>query len=157
MFLSKSIQKLESLEHLKDFQDFLVNYKIIYCLINTFFIICISCGTFLAQLLTKYRIRAAESSEILLKVIKNPITDHLPMGAPIIATSEKSRLVDLDEYIGDIANLNKPVAFVVGAISTGDLDIDYNEDSISVSSYPLSAAVVCSKLCNSFEKIYDVL
>lgn len=108
-------------------------------------------------MLTKYRIRAGESSEILLRVIKNPVTDHLPMGAPIIATSEKSRIVDLDEYVKDITKLKKPVVFVVGAISTGDLNIDYNEDSISVSSYPLSAAVVCSKLCNSFEKIYDLL
>lgn len=112
---------------------------------------------FPAQLLTKYRIRASDSSEILLKVIKNPITDHLPMGSPIISTSEKSRLVDIDEYSRDIAKLNKPIVFVVGAMSTGDLNVDYNEDSISVSSYPLSAAVVCSKLCNSFEKIYDVL
>lgn len=107
--------------------------------------------------MTKYKIRASESSEILLKVIKNPITDHLPMGSPIIQTSEKSRLVDLDEYSRDIANLNKPVVFVVGAMSTGDLNIDYSEDSVSVSSYPLSAAIVCSKLCTSFEKIYDIL
>jgi rRNA small subunit pseudouridine methyltransferase Nep1 len=106
-------------------------------------------------LLLKLRIRAAESSEILLKVIKNPIIDHLPLGSPIIATSEKSRLVDIDEYCSSLSN--KIPVFVVGAISKGDLNIDYNEDSISVSSYPLSAAVVCSKLCNSFEKVWDVL
>jgi rRNA small subunit pseudouridine methyltransferase Nep1 len=109
-----------------------------------------------AQLLTKYKIRASESSEILLKVIKNPISDHLPMGSPIIATSEKSRLVDIDEYVSSL-NKGMPVIFVVGCMSQGDLDIDYSNDSISVSSYPLSAAVVCSKLCNSFEKVWDVL
>lgn len=106
----------------------------------------------IAQLLTKYRIRAAESAEILLKVIKNPIVEHLPIGCPIVATSEKSRLVDIDEYCKSL-NKGKPVVFVVGAISQGDLDIDYNHDSISVSSYPLSAAVVCSKLCNAMEKV----
>ena len=110
----------------------------------------------MAQLLTKYRIRAAESSEILLKVIKNPITEHLPMGCPIITTCEKSRLVDIDEYCSTL-NKGKPVVFVVGAISKGDVEIDYGNDSISVSSYPLSAAVVCSKLCNSFEKVWDIL
>lgn len=110
----------------------------------------------MAQLLTKYKIRAAETSEVLLKVIKNPITDHLPMGSPIIATSEKSRLVDIDEYCQSL-NKGKPVVFVVGAISQGDLEIDYSNDSISVSSYPLSAAVVCSKLCTSFEKVWDIL
>ncbi len=103
----------------------------------------------------KLRIRAAESSEILLKVIKNPITDHLPLGAPIVTCSEKSRLVDLDEYCSSIGN--KTPVFVVGAISKGDVEIDYAEDSVSVSSYPLSAAVVCSKLCNSFEKVWDIL
>ena len=110
----------------------------------------------MAQLLTKYRIRAAETSEILLKVIKNPISDHLPMNCPVIATSEKSRLVDLDEYCTSL-NKGKPVIFVVGAISKGDLDINYHNDSISVSSYPLSASVVCSKICNTFEKIWEVL
>jgi rRNA small subunit pseudouridine methyltransferase Nep1 len=78
------------------------------------------------------------------------------MGSPIIATSEKSRLVDIDEYTSSL-NKGKPIVFVVGAISQGDLNIEYSNDSISVSSYPLSAAVVCSKLCNSFEKIWDVL
>jgi rRNA small subunit pseudouridine methyltransferase Nep1 len=106
--------------------------------------------------LTKYRIRAAETSEILLKVIKNPVTDHLPSGVPIIATSEKSRLVDVDEYSQSL-DKGKSVVFVVGAMSQGDLNIDYSHDSISVSSYPLSAAVVCSKLCTSFEKVWDIL
>lgn len=109
-----------------------------------------------AQLLTKYRIRAAESSEILMKVIKNPITDHLPAGVPIITTCEKSRLVDIDEYSQSLDN-GKSVVFVVGAMSQGDVNIDYSHDSVSVSSYPLSAAVVCSKLCTSLEKVWDIL
>jgi rRNA small subunit pseudouridine methyltransferase Nep1 len=109
-----------------------------------------------AELLTKLRIRAAESSEILLKTIKNPITDHIPTNIPIIATSEKTRLVDIDEYVNDF-EFSKPVAFVVGAISKGDLNIDYHTDSVSVSSYPLTAAVVCSKICNAFEKNLKIL
>ena len=109
-----------------------------------------------AQLLTKYKIRASESSEILLKVIKNPIIDHLPIGSPVITTSEKSRLVDLDEYANSL-NSGKPVCFVVGAMSKGDVEINYSNDSISVSSYPLSAGVVCAKLCNSFEKVWEIL
>ena len=34
----------------------------------------------MVQLLHKYSITAAESSVKLLKVIKNPVTDHLPPG-----------------------------------------------------------------------------
>lgn len=110
----------------------------------------------MAQLLNKYRIRAAESSEILLKVIKNPIKDHLPIGCPIIGTCEKSRLVDLDDFCTSL-DKGKPVVFVVGAMSKGDINVDYTDDNVSVSSYPLSAAIVCAKLCTSFEKVWDVL
>lgn len=107
-------------------------------------------------MLLKLKIRAAESSEVLLKVIKNPITDHLPIGAPIIATCEKSRLIDTDEYARSLDN-GKPVVMVIGSMSQGDLNIDYNHDSISVSSFPLSASVCCGKVCTSFEKIWDIL
>lgn len=113
------------------------------------------CGL-MAQLLTKLRIRAANSSEILLKVIKNPITDHLPLGCPIIATNEKSKLVNLDEYVESL-NKGVSIAFVIGAMSKGDLNIDYNNDTVSICSYPLTAGIVCSKICTSFEKAWDVL
>jgi rRNA small subunit pseudouridine methyltransferase Nep1 len=52
----------------------------------------------IAQILSKLRIRAVESSETLLKVIKNPITLHLPPNAPKIGTSCKARLVDFKVY-----------------------------------------------------------
>lgn len=92
----------------------------------------------------------------MLKVIKNPITDHLPLVCPIVCTSEKSRLVDLDEYCKSL-NKGKSVVFVVGSMSQGDVDIDYHNDSVSVSSYPLSAGVVCGKLCTAFEKVWEIL
>ena len=78
------------------------------------------------------------------------------MNIPVISTSEKSRLVDIDEYCRSL-DKSRPIAFVVGCMSKGDVNIDYNDDSISVSGYPLSAAVVCSKLCTSMEKIFDIL
>ncbi len=89
-------------------------------------------------------------------MIKNPITNHLPLGAPIISTCEKSRLVETDEYAKSLDN-GKPVVVVIGAISKGDLEIDYNHDSISISSFPLSASVCCGKICSSFEKVWDIL
>ena len=39
------------------------------------------------QLLHKMRIRSAEGSETLLKVIRNPVTVHLPVGARIMGAS----------------------------------------------------------------------
>jgi len=108
-------------------------------------------------LLKKLRIRAKESSEVLLKVIKNPITDHIPEGSLIVTLNEKSRLVDRDEYALNCTKEHKHVVFVIGAISKGDVNIDYNHDSISLCSYPLSAGVVCSKVCDSFEKAWGII
>ena len=111
------------------------------------------CGL-MGQLLQKYRIRAMNSSEVLLKVIKNPITQYIPFGCPIISTNEKSKMVKLEEYIDTLKSNN--VAFVVGAISKGDVNIDYMTDTISISSFPLTAGIVCSKICTAFEKNWDV-
>ena len=111
------------------------------------------CGL-MGQLLQKYRIRAMNSSEVLLKVIKNPITQYIPFGCPIISTSEKSNTVKLEDYIYNLKSNN--VAFVVGAISKGDVNIDYMTDTISISSFPLTAGIVCSKICTAFEKCWDV-
>jgi rRNA small subunit pseudouridine methyltransferase Nep1 len=104
----------------------------------------------------KLKVRSSENSEVLMKVIKNPITDHLPAGCNIISTCEKSRLVKTDDFVKSL-DKSKPVAIVIGAMSQGDLDIDYANDSISVSAYPLSASVVCSKVCCSFESIWEIL
>lgn len=108
-------------------------------------------------LLQKLKIRAKENSEVLLKVIKNPITDHIPLGSLIVSTNEKSRLVDKDDFALNCTKDYKNIVFVVGAISKGDVKIDYNHDSVSISSYPLSAGVVCSKICDSFEKAWGII
>ena len=108
----------------------------------------------MGQLLQNYRIRALNSSEVLLKVIKNPITQYIPFGCPIISTNEKSKLVKLEEYINDLKSNN--AAFVIGAISRGDVNIDYMTDTISISSFPLTAGIVCSKICTAFEKCWDI-
>eukprot|EP00127_Corallochytrium_limacisporum_P006325 Clim_evm36s225 gene=Clim_evmTU36s225 len=114
------------------------------------------CGL-MVQLLLKRSIRAVESSERLLKVIKNPVTDHLPIGC------RKIRL----EYDPDgVRSVNKivqefpeeePVAFVIGCFASGDVDVSYCEDSISISNYPLSAAICCNRICGAFEEKWNVL
>ena len=112
------------------------------------------CGL-MSQLLQQYRIRALNSSEVLLKVIKNPITQYIPFGCPIISTNEKSKLIKLEDYIDSLKSNN--IAFVIGAISKGDINIDYMTDTISISSFPLTAGIVCSKICTACEKCWDVI
>ena len=52
---------------------------------------------------------------MLLQVIKNPVTDHLPAGCLKIGTSYHSdQIVDVRKFAED-----KPIVFVVGAMAHG--------------------------------------
>jgi rRNA small subunit pseudouridine methyltransferase Nep1 len=107
------------------------------------------------------KIRATGSSVTLMKVIKNPVTAHLPIGVKKIGTSEKGKQVHLGEYVKQLmaADPMRPVVFTVGAVSVGDpaMEVDYIDECICVSKYALSAACVCGKLCNAFEDLWKVL
>jgi len=109
----------------------------------------------MVQLLHKYSITAAESSTKLLKVIKNPVTDHLPPGCRKILMSysagEKPVAASTLVPQGD-----DPVVFVIGAIAKGAIKTDYTEETYSISNYPLSAALTCTKLCEAFEQAWGV-
>ena len=65
----------------------------------------------------------------------------------------------------------EPICIVVGAIAKvtkhywfncylsllkGAIVTDYTEENISISNYPLSAALCCSKLCDAFEQAWGV-
>jgi len=52
---------------------------------------------------------------------------------------------------------DKVVVFVIGAMSHGKIDVDYINDEISISQYPLSGSVACGKICASFEKFFGVI
>ena len=107
------------------------------------------------------KIRATGSSVTLMKVIKNPVTAHLPIGVKKIGTSTKGKLVHLGEYVKQLMNQDprKPVVFSIGAVSVGNpaMEVDYIDECICISNYALSAACVCSKLCDAFEDLWKVL
>jgi len=113
----------------------------------------------MVQLLHKLSIRAQDQVKggiKLLKVIKNPIVDHLPVGCKKVSTTFNcEKLVNVKDYVED--GFQQPIVFVVGAMAKGSVNVDYNEDTISISSYPLSAALTCSKICNAFEEKWSVL
>ena len=54
----------------------------------------------------------------LLKVIRNPITDHLPIGCQKYCTSFSS---EKRCKPGDLVNDEKPVAIVIGAMAHGQV------------------------------------
>ena len=37
------------------------------------------------------------------------------------------------------------------------VEVDYTEDTLSISSYPLSGALTCAKICTAFEEVWGVL
>ncbi|KJE91388.1 C2f protein, variant [Capsaspora owczarzaki ATCC 30864] len=111
----------------------------------------------MVQLLHKLSIRATDGPDRLLKVIKNPVTDHLPPGCRKIGFSfDAKRTVQFSEYIKTLPPTD-PVAFIVGAFAHGEIDEDYCEESIAISEYPLSASVACGKLCAGFEDLWGIL
>jgi len=68
------------------------------------------------QLLHKFSIRASDGPMKLLKVIRNPVTDHFPVGCKKYGTSHSSdKLVKPIELVAD----EGPVVVVVGAMAHG--------------------------------------
>ncbi len=113
------------------------------------------CGL-MVQLLHKLSIRASDTSQKLLKVIKNPITDHLPAGCPrYLASFAAEKVQHVDEFAAEQAS-DEPLVVVVGAMAKGQVDCDYTDKFVSISNYPLSAALTCSKFCNAFEDKWKV-
>lgn len=108
-----------------------------------------------SQLLLKGKITAADSNETLIQVVNRPIKE-LMRNIPVITLSERGRIIDIDTYAEGFAS--KQVCFVVGAMNTGEVEsfVDYNDDSIAISSYALSSWVVCAKVCTAFEGVWDV-
>ena len=53
----------------------------------------------MVQLLHKMKIRAAGESKTLLRVVKNPVTRHLPTGCRVIGTSVKGKLISPHDLV----------------------------------------------------------
>lgn len=51
----------------------------------------------------------------------------------------------------------EPIALVIGAFAHGNVNTDYTEGAFSISKYPLSAALACTKLCSAFEEAWGIV
>jgi rRNA small subunit pseudouridine methyltransferase Nep1 len=113
------------------------------------------CGL-MVQLLHKMRVRAADGSDTLLRVVRNPVTSHLPVGATVVGLEVGAPLVDAFDLPAQLPR-GRPVVFVVGAMSHGDIAADYITRTFSLSRHQLSAACALSKLLNGYEHHLGVL
>lgn len=112
----------------------------------------------MVQLLHKLSIRSVKSEEKLLRVIKNPITDHLPTKCRKVTLSFDAKIQRVQDYVQKLDD-DESICVFVGAMARGKDNFadEYVDEKIGLSNYPLSAAVACSKFCHGCEDIWDIL
>ncbi|KAF5093899.1 hypothetical protein D0Z00_003798 [Geotrichum galactomycetum] len=112
----------------------------------------------MVQLLHKLSIRSVNSEERLLKVIKNPITDHLPTKCRKVTLSFDAKIQRVQDYVEKLDE-DESICVFVGAMARGrDTFADeFVDDKIGVSNYSLSASVACSKFCHGCEDAWGIL
>mmetsp|Transcript_17118 Transcript_17118/g.25331 ORF Transcript_17118/g.25331 Transcript_17118/m.25331 type:complete len:231 (-) Transcript_17118:35-727(-) len=113
----------------------------------------------MVQLLHKLKIKGTSTNVTLLKVIKNPISRHLPAGARIygfsvVGTKYNPRLLaaKLPEDV--------PVVFYFGAMASGHITIEEHpeiEEMISVSEFSLSGALAINRVLGAVENEWGVV
>ncbi|CAE6386049.1 unnamed protein product [Rhizoctonia solani] len=112
----------------------------------------------MVQLLHRLSIRGVNGSEKLLKVIKNPVTDHFPTNTYKITLSGDSQTVKLSNYLPTLPETHS-IAVFVGAMARGKDDFAdaIVDEKISISDYALSASVACGKFCCALEDLWDIV
>ncbi|KVH91732.1 ribosomal RNA small subunit methyltransferase nep-1 [Cynara cardunculus var. scolymus] len=109
------------------------------------------------QLLQKLSISTVGKREKLMRVIKNPVTQYLPVNSRKIGFSHSSeKLVDMHDYVATL-DKDATLVFVVGAMAHGKIENDFVEDYISISGYPLSAAYCITRITNALERKHKIL
>lgn len=112
----------------------------------------------MVQLLHRLAIRSTNSNDKLLRVIQNPITDHLPPNCRKVTLSFEAPLVRVREYVERLEP-KESICVFVGAMAKGNDNFadDLVDEKIGISSYSLSASVACSKFCHAAEDAWDIL
>lgn len=133
----------------------------------------------MSELLEKFKVRGTVGFSPLLKVIKNPITSHLPVGAhKVVCTYNTENVLDIREHASKIVQHALPrsngvasptdediadrgqdvhVVYVVGAMAHGKVTEEWADEYVCISEYPLSGATVCSKITNTYESLLGIL
>ena len=112
----------------------------------------------MVQLLHRLSIRSVNSQEKLLKVIQNPITDHLPPNCRKVTLSFDAPLVKVSDYIGTLDH-KESICVFVGAMAKGTDNFadQFVDEKIAISNWSLSASVACSKFCHAAEDVWGII
>jgi rRNA small subunit pseudouridine methyltransferase Nep1 len=112
----------------------------------------------MVQLLQRHTIRSNETSEPLLRVIANPISDHLPPNCRKVTLSFEAPTVRVADYIRTLEP-KESVCVFIGAMAKGKDDFadEWKDEAVSISNFSLSASVACSKFCHAAEDVWNIL
>lgn len=112
----------------------------------------------MVQLLHKLSIRSVNSEEKLLKVIKNPISDHLPTKCRKVTLSFDAQIRRVQDYV-ETLDEDESICVFVGAMARGQDNFadEFVDEKIGLSDYPLSASVACSKFCHGCEDVWGIM
>jgi rRNA small subunit pseudouridine methyltransferase Nep1 len=116
----------------------------------------------MVQLLHKMKIKAGTESTTLLKVIKNPFSQHLPPGTRCYGFSCQGSLYSPISLARKLLpeTIKVPTCFIVGAMSTGHVTMEdhpYMEEMLSISEYPLSGAAALSRIMGGIEHHWGIV
>lgn len=112
----------------------------------------------MVQLLHRLAIRSTNSQEKLLRVIPNPITDHLPPKCRKVTLSFDAPVRRVRDYL-DTLDPDESICVFVGAMAKGEDSFadEWVDEKIGISNFSLSASVACSKFCHAAEDSWDIL
>ncbi|XP_021288432.1 ribosomal RNA small subunit methyltransferase NEP1-like [Herrania umbratica] len=111
------------------------------------------------ELLQKFSVKAANEHGKLLRLVENPVTQHLPANSHKIGLSYSSnKLVCLKDYVGGISD-DENLVFVVGAMAHGKTDADYVDDLISGYAFSIMFVIIkrfmLEHACSSFPTFFS--
>eukprot|EP01033_Poteriospumella_lacustris_P009400 gene9400-6731_t len=112
----------------------------------------------MVQLLHKLKIRSADGQDMLLKVIKNPISSHIPPGAHVIGFSHHGGSQTPMQFARSLPT-DKPVVLVFGAQATRGIvpeEHPYIQDLVSISQFPLSGIVAINRVLGAVEETWGL-
>ena len=115
-------------------------------------------SSLMVQLLHQLKIRSSDS-EMLLRVIKNPVTRYIPAGSKCFGFSQHGTLYSPFSFSKALPD-DVPIVLVLGAMAKGSIsreDNAYIEEMVSVSEYPLSGSVAINRILGAIEQHWGVM
>lgn len=111
----------------------------------------------MVQLLHKFKITSNDNSEPLLKIIKNPITDHIPIGSTKFAiTSNIDNIINFKECIKHLDN-KSGYTVAITCNPNGICSVPWSDISINISQFLCSTCTLCTKVTSTFEEKLGIL